>query len=300
MFSVIVPIHNKLPHLDRSIRSVLQQTFTDFELILVDDCSDDGSSDKIKNYSDPRIRIFRREEPGKGGYAARNLGIEQAKYDWISFLDADDEWSLDYLSQVASVIENHKDVKIVTVGWKKIFEFEPFLDAENSRSFPFTLQDYLVDHTLICTDAISIRKSLITGVGGFPTWNPRCKRGGDVDTWLRCLASSDSNMHIDSILAYYYQDTVNQVTSHELNPSTYFCAYNTVMSIYKQTNDKELKKVIRHYINTKFMTILRRSESLDLAILSKMYMSSWSAKQVGKHVAKLALSKVGLRKQLFT
>src|SRR5690606_7754713 len=97
MFSVIIPVHNKAPHLNRSINSVLNQTFLEFELILINDASTDGSMKILESYSDPRIRLLERSTPGPGGYAARNLGIQTAKFKWISFLDADDAWEIDYL-----------------------------------------------------------------------------------------------------------------------------------------------------------------------------------------------------------
>ncbi len=66
MFSVVIPVFNKVPHLERSIDSVLTQTYGDFELILVDDASTDESFDILQRYDDPRIRIFSRPVPGPG------------------------------------------------------------------------------------------------------------------------------------------------------------------------------------------------------------------------------------------
>src|SRR5690606_15386486 len=112
MFSVIIPVYNKLPHLDRSVQSVLNQTYSNFELILVDDASTDGSREKLRTFSDERIKVYYRDHPGAGGYAARNLGIEKATYDWISFLDADDEWTPDYLLTVSEIIKEQKDAEL--------------------------------------------------------------------------------------------------------------------------------------------------------------------------------------------
>src|SRR5699024_5819196 len=114
MFSVIIPVHNKLPHLDRSIYSVLNQTYKNFELLLIDDASTDGSSEKIAEYDDSRIRRFRRNTPGPGGYAARNLGIQEAKYEWIAFLDADDEWKKEHLEEQAKIIIKDREVELIS------------------------------------------------------------------------------------------------------------------------------------------------------------------------------------------
>ena len=90
--SVVIPLYNKGPHIARSINSVRSQTFQDFELIIVNDASTDNSLGEVARFKDPRINLYHREKPGPGDYAARNLGIEKAKAEWIAFLDADDEW----------------------------------------------------------------------------------------------------------------------------------------------------------------------------------------------------------------
>src|SRR5690348_923784 len=101
--SVIVPVFNKAPFVSRAIESVLIQHFTDFELIVVDDGSTDYSIDIVSSYEDERIRIIRQCNRGPG--AARNTGIKHAKGDFIAFLDADDEWLPNYLSESVRLLE---------------------------------------------------------------------------------------------------------------------------------------------------------------------------------------------------
>ena len=88
--SIVMPVYNKAPHVDRSIRSILAQTAGFDELIVVDDGSTDGSLEKVQLHSDHRMHIYTRSSPGPGGYAARNLGIRRATSEWIAFLDADE------------------------------------------------------------------------------------------------------------------------------------------------------------------------------------------------------------------
>src|SRR5699024_12061080 len=133
MFSVIIPVHNKLPHLDRSIYSVLNQTYSNFELLLIDDASTDGSSEKIAEYEDSRIRRFRRDSPGPGGYAARNLGIKEAKYEWIAFLDADDEWKNEYLDELAKVLVKDRDVELISSSHIRIKEGKVIPDKNKDK-----------------------------------------------------------------------------------------------------------------------------------------------------------------------
>src|SRR5690606_31751069 len=97
LISVIVPAYNKGPHIKRCINSIVKQTYSCFELIIVYDQSSDDTLKGIEEFTDSRIRLFKRDVPGPGGYAARNLGIEKANGNWIAFLDADDEWYPDHL-----------------------------------------------------------------------------------------------------------------------------------------------------------------------------------------------------------
>src|SRR5690554_2524745 len=113
-FSVVIPVYNKEPHIARSINSVLNQSFQDVELIIVCDPSTDNSNAEVAKFTDPRIRVFHRDEPGPGGYAARNLGIKEAKAEWIAFLDADDEWYLDHLAEMKNLFVDFPNVSVMS------------------------------------------------------------------------------------------------------------------------------------------------------------------------------------------
>lgn len=105
MISVVMPLFNKVRHIKRALDSVLAQTYRDFEVIVVDDGSTDGSENVVEQYTDPRVRLVHREHISSwGGHAARNLGIAESRADLIAFLDADDEWLPDYLQTIMSLI----------------------------------------------------------------------------------------------------------------------------------------------------------------------------------------------------
>lgn len=104
--SVIVPVYNVEKYIRRCVDSILSQTFTDFELLLVDDGSKDKSAVICDGYvtDDHRIRVLHKENGGVS--SARNLGIEEAKGEWISFVDADDWIDSDYLENLLKVGRN--------------------------------------------------------------------------------------------------------------------------------------------------------------------------------------------------
>lgn len=91
MISIIVPVYNAEKFIRETIQSVLDQTYTDFELLLVDDCSRDKSVEVIESFEDERV-ILLRQEQNAGAYAARNRGLKEAKGRYIAFLDSDDCW----------------------------------------------------------------------------------------------------------------------------------------------------------------------------------------------------------------
>lgn len=91
VISVVIPAYNREASIRSAIESVLRQTWADFELIIVDDCSTDATVSEVARISDPRLRLVERSENG-GAAAARNTGISEARGTWIAFQDSDDEW----------------------------------------------------------------------------------------------------------------------------------------------------------------------------------------------------------------
>ena len=104
-FSVIIPTFNRRDFLKIAIDSVLSQTFKDFELIIIDDGSNDSTKELIKFYNDKRIKYFWGKNHGPG--YARNRGVEQSKADFIAFLDSDDKWTKDKLQRTFDFIKTN-------------------------------------------------------------------------------------------------------------------------------------------------------------------------------------------------
>ena len=104
MFSVIIPLYNKSHTIVRTLSTVLDQTYKEFEIIIVNDGSTDNGVQIIKDYTtDKRIRII--EQNNQGVSVARNIGVQHAKYELIAFIDGDDEWLSEYLSKMEEMQE---------------------------------------------------------------------------------------------------------------------------------------------------------------------------------------------------
>lgn len=114
--SIVVPVYNKAPYMRRALDSIAAQTFSDFEVIVVDDGSTDDGPSIVAKYDDSRVRLVRQPNAGPG--AARNTGIEQAPGEFIAFLDADDEWLPTYLEEsLRQLEESGESVAAISSGY---------------------------------------------------------------------------------------------------------------------------------------------------------------------------------------
>src|SRR4030042_5052103 len=104
--SIIIPTYNRAHLVMRAINSVLDQSFQDFEIIIVDDASRDNTEKMVSGIRDKRI-FYIRHEKNRGGSAARNTGIKQARGEYIAFLDSDDEWLPEKLEKQLKVLEQY-------------------------------------------------------------------------------------------------------------------------------------------------------------------------------------------------
>lgn len=121
MVSIITPCYNAARCIQDTIQSVISQTYQDWEMLIVDDCSTDNSVEIVKSLAakEPRIKLFSTEKPSGSPSLPRNIGIENAKGEYIAFLDADDLWLPDKLSEQVKFLENN-GYKFVYSDYEKI------------------------------------------------------------------------------------------------------------------------------------------------------------------------------------
>lgn len=215
-FSVIIPVFNKERHIERSFRSALDQTYPAREIIAIDDASSDGSMKLVSGFEGP-ITILRRTMSGPGGYAARNMGIEHAKSDWIAFLDADDCWEPDHLEGLAKAIRQRKNEVVSAFSGYSIrsetLEMKDWFTRAEYRAGCFDtlemLDKWLEGGTPFWTGAVAIKRQTLLDIGMFPVG--KAKRGGDRDLWLRTILAGPS-AYSGKPTASYHKDSDNMVT----------------------------------------------------------------------------------------
>jgi glycosyltransferase involved in cell wall biosynthesis len=195
LFSVIIPLYNKSQFISRSIDSVLNQTFKEYEIIVINDGSTDGGEKLVKEKYGNRVYLFHQDNQGVS--SARNKGIAQAKFSYVSFLDADDYWHEGYLDAVQKVILKFPDVGIVGTGYTSK-SFQPL-----DRLEYYFLKDYFsqaIKNTFYFTSATTIKKSFFENNPGF---DPQLKMGEDLDVWFRANLFFGDGAYIFNQLVYY-------------------------------------------------------------------------------------------------
>jgi glycosyltransferase involved in cell wall biosynthesis len=169
MFSIVVPLWNKQRLVSSTVASVLAQSVQDFELIIVDDGSTDGSLDRLAAFDDPRITIL--AQPNAGPGAARNRGIEAARHDWIALLDADDIWLPDHLAELDRVRRLFPRSGLIATAFvcsnRQRRDRRPA--SADAVIEPINYFERIADGEwdLLCTSTSAIPKSTYEDLGGF-------------------------------------------------------------------------------------------------------------------------------------
>lgn len=253
MFSVIIPLYNKEASITNTIRSVLDQTFQDFEIVVINDGSTDRSAKIVSEINDSRIRLMHQENQGVS--AARNKGINEAKNDWIAFLDGDDIWKENHLEEHSKLIQYFPENKVFATSFEYSDGRPMPENVDNNETF--VVDNYfkrMIGEKLISTVIVVVHKSCIGIVGGF---NEKLKWGEDLDLWER-LSRKFQIVKSREITAIYRVDAENRSNqSFSLKYSNiYYYKLNLAASeeeliYYKKRIVRKLRYLLRnlHFIS---------------------------------------------------
>lgn len=172
-FSVVVPLYNKEHFVKKTIQSVLDQTFQEFEVIVIDDGSTDNSLRKLEEFDDGRIRVYKQEN--KGASSARNKGVELSRYNWIAFLDADDIWYKDHLNELNNSINTFPKAQVASNAYEIALDKNFVKKPQFSKALPQSISiiedyfSYCLSGPLFWTSSIAVSKKCFQNIGGFDT-----------------------------------------------------------------------------------------------------------------------------------
>ncbi len=220
--TVVIPAYNIGPYIARAIESVLSQKRPADEIIVVDDGSTDNTAEVVKKFI-PMIRYI--YQTNAGAAAARNTAIKAAQYDWIAFLDGDDEWLPEYLEKQIALLSRNRHLVWTTGNYLKCVCDEnrqlQKLDPNQAKIllagkefFPEYFQAYIQDATG-CTDNIVVKKQILEEAGMFREGQ---LMANDLDMWWRIAYRWPNIGYNTEALAYYHLHVPNSITKKYTDP----------------------------------------------------------------------------------
>lgn len=212
-FTVIIPLYNKEKYIENAIKSILNQTFTDFEVLIVNDCSTDKSVAIASEFLSEKVQLIHHEK-NSGLAATRNTGIKKATSNYVTFLDADDLWKPHFLEKIFQLIQNFPEAKIFATNYEEIWDKvikKPHNELTSSvkhysgyiNFFKTNIKQGLYNHGSVC-----LHKEVYEKVGYY---NENIQLSQDLDFNIRANYSYKL-AYDNSVQMSYFMQTDNQLT----------------------------------------------------------------------------------------
>lgn len=224
--SIIIPTYNSSRFIKRTIGSVLAQTFRDWELIIVDDCSKDSTELAVREFSkfDKRIKFFKTPENSGGPATPKNIGVEKAEGEYIAFLDHDDEWFPEKLEKQLRVFQNSKDENLGLVScYINLVNEKTKKTTTKIKNFKETdVLFYLSQYNFFVTSScIMVKKKVFEKIGLFDS---RFTVSDDWDMWLRIIRANYSVSSTKEFLVNYYtgQNNLSRIENMDIQKKEFF------------------------------------------------------------------------------
>lgn len=255
--SVIIPAYNSADYIEESVESVLNQTFTGFEIIIIDDGSTDNTAEVLTRFSRDVTYV---KQDNRGPSAARNKGISLSRGEYLSFLDSDDLFLPNHLEELITFLKEYIQVgfvfsdlelfalngsveKSLIKRWNEVFYNIPHQKIDNERRiFNCTLTPYLLKYaSFIHTSTMTIRRDLLRGNLWF---REGFHYGEDADFWAR-IAYNSWGGYIDKMLSRKRERTDSLIhnTSNLMRNTQHTLELSEIQRIYYK-NDKEICQIL--------------------------------------------------------
>ena len=278
-FSIIIPLYNKEKHINDTLNSVWSQNFIDFEVIVVNDGSTDGSLEELNFINDARLKLFSTKNFGVSH--ARNFGIQQATSEYIAFLDADDFWKSHHLEDLKNLIESFPNCGMYCKAYDRIkgktIISSKYKDIPDQKKWKGIIDDYFYHsciNSLASSSSIAIKRSVFESVG---TFNEDYNSGEDTDMWIRIalqyptafdntvsvthnLNANQKLTHTDLISrklidlnAYTHEENVNKSLKKYLDLNRFAIALQ-----YKLENEDTLSKGVYQHIDKTHLSTFQK------------------------------------------
>ncbi len=246
LVSIIIPVYNAEFFLESTINSVLDQTYKNFELLLINDCSTDNSKKIYEKYkSDKRIKWYDLDY-NSGAATARNKGIEKSKGKYICFLDADDLWEEDKILKQYNFMKE-KDISFSFTSYRFVNEKgipkNKTVHVPTRINYKKALKNTIIWTSTVMLDMNKLKKKDI--------YMPDVKRGQDTATWWKILKRIDYAYGLDEILSYY-RITRNSLSSNKI------IALKRTWNLYRNVENLSFIKSLYYFNIHLFFAIKKR------------------------------------------
>lgn len=248
--SVVIPLYNKRNCISEALNSVFNQSYTDFEVVVVDDGSTDGSLEVVREFSDKRLRII--EKTNSGVSATRNAGIAAAANEWIAFLDADDIWTSFHLETLVKLHEKFPQAEVLCSNYEKFTSDENYIDKLETieqKMNCFIVEDYyerlLSGKHVIWSSTALVKKECLEKIGGF---NERLIKGEDLDCWAK-LYENFVMAQTEFVTAFYRLDPTDGNATKKVSSVKKYAVYYYKPQLWKSSYKSMFEcKVIYRYL----------------------------------------------------
>lgn len=202
LVSVVIPTYNHARYLRRALQSVVDQTYTNWQAIVIDNHSKDNTDEVMQRFTDPRITYLKIHNNGVIA-ASRNVGMRAAKGEWIAFLDSDDWWTSDKLKTCCESIND--EVDLIYHDLQIISDQPRFLRQNQIKSWqlkPHVLIDLMERGNAIATSSAVVRAKLLMQLNGMNE-SPDMIAAEDYNTWLRIAQVTKKFKYVSKRLGFY-------------------------------------------------------------------------------------------------
>ncbi len=236
LVSVILPVYNRKDLIKNALKSVINQVFTDFELIVVDDCSTDGMTEDDIVSLDKRIKYYR--QPIHCGVSkARNDGVKISKGKWIAFIDSDDEWLKQKLGKQIQWTRSHEEYEIAQTKEIWIRNGKRVNTPKTHEKIEGDLFYASLDRCMITPSSVLLTRSLFDRTGGFNESLPACE---DYDLWLRICRNHLVGL-IDDYLLIRYGGHSDQLSANVMGLDRF--RIRTILGLLERNQLRESQKL---------------------------------------------------------
>ena len=274
-FSVVIPLYNKENFIVNTLQSVLNQTFSDFEILLINDCSTDDSLKVSQTVEDPRIKRIQHTS-NKGLSASRNTGIKSAQSNYIAFLDADDLWKPNFLEKIDFLITNFPDASLYATKYEVLLKGNKIITHDfqiksfkNYGIIPNYFESNL-NQSMYYPSCLCVRKDVFEDVGYY---NEAVNYSEDIDFNIRAHAKHKM-AYWDEALVSYLAVSENQITQNSLAGKTipdfdfYEMQYKGRKDIKKFLDFQRYIKAKLFQLSDETVTYTRLVDAIDLSNLN--------------------------------